>query len=181
MEKQRIVWIDTAKGICIILVVLYHSLIHTHADFLLSNTNLEIFFMPLYFALSGIFFKTYSSFSNFVIRKINKLIVPFLFFYILGSIILPLLLESLSINLFSEYSINELVKDCLYNHCRRVNGPLWFLLCLFISNLFFFVIVNATNNIKHIVFGALIFGFIGLLLSINKYEFIYSNLKVYHP
>ena len=60
--------------------------------------------------------------------------------------------------------------DCLYNHCRCVNGPLWFLLCLFISNLFFFVIVNATNNIKHIVFGALIFGFIGLLLSINKYE-----------
>ena len=55
MEKQRIVWIDTAKGICIILLVLYHSLIHTHADFLLSNTNLEIFFMPLYFALSGIF------------------------------------------------------------------------------------------------------------------------------
>ena len=97
MKKQRIVWIDTAKGICIILVVLYHSLIHTHADFLLRNTNVENFLsafrMPLYFALSGIFFKTYSSFSNFVIRKINKLIVPFLFFYILGSIILPLLLE----------------------------------------------------------------------------------------
>ena len=59
MEKQRIVWIDTAKGICIILVVLYHSLIHTHADFLLSNTNVENFLsafrMPLYFALSGIF------------------------------------------------------------------------------------------------------------------------------
>ena len=170
MEKQRIVWIDKAKGICIILVVLHHSLIHTHADFLVSNTNLEIFFMPLYFALSGIFFKTYSSFSNFVIRKINKLNVPFLFFYILGSIILPLLLEFLSINLFSEYTLNELAMDCLYNHCRCVNGPLWFLLCLFISNLFFFVIVNATNNIKHIVFGALIFGFIGLLLSINKYE-----------
>ena len=93
MKKQRIVWIDTAKGICIILLVLYHSLIHTHADFLLSNTNLEIFFMPLYFALSGIFFKTYSSFSNFVIRKINKLNVPFFFFFILEKIIITLLLE----------------------------------------------------------------------------------------
>ena len=89
MEKQRIVWIDKAKGICIILVVLHHSLIHTHADFLLSNTNVENFLsafrMPLYFALSGIFFKTYSSFSIFVIRKINKLIVPFVNYQGLGT------------------------------------------------------------------------------------------------
>ena len=174
MAKQRIVWIDTAKGICILLVVIYHSLIHTHADCLLRNTNVENFLcafrMPLYFALSGIFFKTYCSFGNFIIRKVNKLIVPFLFFYILGSIIMPLLLEYLSLNLFSEYSLNELVTDCIYNHCRRVNGPLWFLPCLFVSNLLFYVIQKVSKNITYIVFGTILFGFIGVLLSINKIE-----------
>lgn len=174
MTKQRIEWIDTAKGICIILVVLYHSLIHTHADYLLRNTNVENFLcafrMPLYFALSGIFFKTYCSFDNFVIRKVNKLIVPFMFFYLLGSIFMPLLLEFLSINLFPKYTLNELIIDCLYNHCRRINGPLWFLPCLFLSNLFFYIIVKTSKNIIHIVFGSVLFGFIGVLLSINQIE-----------
>ena len=52
MTKQRIEWIDTAKGICINIVMLYHSLIHTHADCLSRNTNVEIAScasrMPLY-------------------------------------------------------------------------------------------------------------------------------------
>lgn len=174
MTKQRIAWIDTAKGICIVLVVLYHSLIHTHADCLLRNTNVENFLcafrMPLYFALSGIFFKTYCSFDNFVIRKVNKLIIPFLFFYLFGSIFVPLLLEFLSFNLFPEYTFKELVTDCMYNHCRRINGPLWFFPCLFISNLYFYIIVKASKNIIHIFLGSVLLGFIGVLLSIYKIE-----------
>ena len=82
MPAKRIEFIDLAKGLCISLVLLYH--IH---DF---ETNVEralLFFrMPLYYFLSGIFFKDYSGFIDFSIRKINKLIVPYLFFFLAGYI-----------------------------------------------------------------------------------------------
>lgn len=51
--KKRIDFIDTAKGVCIILVVLGHSGIPI--DFVGMNSMR----MPLYFILSGLFFKDY--------------------------------------------------------------------------------------------------------------------------
>ena len=33
MEKNRICWIDTAKGICILLVVINHAIMITHIEY----------------------------------------------------------------------------------------------------------------------------------------------------
>lgn len=77
--KKRIEYIDLAKGVCILLVVFAHI----HPD--LTRYSWGIFFdsfrMPLYFFLSGIFFKRYSGIQEFAIKKINNLIIPLLFFY----------------------------------------------------------------------------------------------------
>ena len=78
-EKQRIEYIDLAKGICICLVVWNHNcngFVRTPFYF-----TAMIFRMPLYFFLSGLFFKTYGEFVNFCLRKTNKLFVPFLVFH----------------------------------------------------------------------------------------------------
>ena len=76
---SRIEWIDLAKGICILLVVFYHVAICLHIDYPLS-TQIASFRMPLYFILSGLFFKQYEGFVGFLKRKTNKLLIPFLFF-----------------------------------------------------------------------------------------------------
>lgn len=174
MTKQRIEWIDTAKGMCIILVVAYHTLIHTHADFLISNTNIDGFLstfrMPLYFTLSGLFFKKYSSFFDFLIKKCNKLIIPFIFFYIFGSIIIPILFQLLHFNLYATLPLKDLLSDCLFNHCRSINGPLWFLPCLFMSNLLYYFINTISKKTSWIICIALLFGITGLYLSYIKYE-----------
>ena len=57
-EKKRIQWIDLAKGFCILLVVLQHASELTHVDYPLSVQAFG-FRMPLYFILSGLFFKQY--------------------------------------------------------------------------------------------------------------------------
>lgn len=58
-NKQRIEFIDLAKGICIIMVVVGHC----GAPFYIPGW--EIVRMPLYFILSGLFLKTMEDGVNF--------------------------------------------------------------------------------------------------------------------
>lgn len=60
-EKKRIQFIDLAKGVCITLVVLHHCHIET--------PYLVFVRMPLYFILSGLFFKAYGGFVDFTKGK----------------------------------------------------------------------------------------------------------------
>ena len=78
MSNNRIEFIDLAKGICILLVVVGHVGVN------IAIPGLESVRMPLYFILSGLFFKSYGGVKNFLIKKINKILIPFLFFYLLG-------------------------------------------------------------------------------------------------
>ena len=65
ISKPRITWIDTAKGICILLVVLSHVSQYTQIDYPLQADFLT-FRMPLYFILSGLFFKPYEGMIGFI-------------------------------------------------------------------------------------------------------------------
>ena len=78
-NKGRIDFIDLAKGFCIIMVVYYHVYTKVYPPSPIDGA-ISIFRMPLYFFLSGLFFKTYEGFCGFLKRKINKLLIPFLFF-----------------------------------------------------------------------------------------------------
>lgn len=80
--QQRIEFIDLAKGICIILVVLLHIVPSANIP------ELRFIRIPLYFILSGLFFKDYGSFRNFLKKKVNNILIPFLFFYVVSYLIL---------------------------------------------------------------------------------------------
>ena len=75
--SKRIDFVDLTKGVCIILVVMTH--IGGAFELLDRGSMLSCFRMPLYFFISGVFFKPYEALSGFILRKINKLIIPFLF------------------------------------------------------------------------------------------------------
>ncbi len=133
--KRRIQFIDLAKGVCIILVVLFHAGVITPATPLLSNLR-----MPLYFFLSGLFFKTYGGTINFMVKKINKIIVPFVFFFVISKLFCLLRLV-----VVHDYSATA----ALTFLCRLDlvhNIPLWFLVCLFVTNLIFCVLRRAIKN-----------------------------------
>ena len=66
---SRIPFIDTAKGLCIMLVVLYH--INTYYD-IPEIGIVASFHMPLFFLLSGCFYKSYGSFKLFCTKKTNN-------------------------------------------------------------------------------------------------------------
>ncbi|MCH5329005.1 MAG: acyltransferase family protein, partial [Coprobacter sp.] len=77
--RPRIAFIDLAKGICILLVVLYHL-----DGQIFGIPNFSALRMPLYFALSGLFFKPGGDITAFTVKKTNNILIPFLFWVLLG-------------------------------------------------------------------------------------------------
>lgn len=140
---NRLVYVDIAKGIAIILVVIGHIL-----QFNLSGTSKNILFnwiyafhMPVFMMLSG-YVSAYkadqislsSSFKQ-VRKKFSQLIIPFL---IWGSIIMPMIKN------YSIYDWGE-------NFVNLINSPhigAWFLLSLFFIHLYFIIGINISNKIK---------------------------------
>ena len=133
-QTRRIEFIDLAKGVCILLVVLRHV-----------GINIPIFDflrMPLYFILSGLFFKTYGGGKNFILKKINKILIPFLFFYIISYIAYYIIHYTLPELPLEDYNG---LQDLFVQH-TLFNAPIWFLLCLFWVNVLFCIITMAANN-----------------------------------
>lgn len=160
-DKSRIVWIDLAKGICIFLVVFHHVTVALNIDYPFS-TQLTSFRMPLYFILSGLFFKQYEGFVGFLKRKTNKLLIPFLFFLLITSV-LPCWFIRHDLSL--KYFFTEM-NGPLYNY------TIWFLLCLFEINLLFYFIqwIAGLLDSKHqtVIVGLLsvCLGICGLVIGI---------------
>lgn len=132
INTKRIEYIDLAKGVCIILVVLYHTLNDFGIHDYFAADAMRDFRMPLYFFLSGLFFKPYEGYMGFLKRKINKLLIPFLAFYFITVVCY----EYIS-GVFHGTSLPDIglapLYDC-YIEVWHFNTPLWFLLCLFVLN-----------------------------------------------
>ena len=162
-NKNRIEWIDLAKGICISLVVLHHATVSVGYSFSFEDALLS-FRMPLYFILSGLFFKQYEGFVGFLKRKMNKLFIPFTFFLITTSVI-PFWIIHQANSL--EYFFND-------HNGPVYNFPIWFLLCLFEINILFYLIQMVTRlTVNHYqIFGIILLssicGCIGLALAANE-------------
>lgn len=142
MEKQRIAYIDFMKCLCIMLIVMYH-IDHEFFNYLLPNLNdaLQAFRLPMYYFISGIFFKLYNGYADFTRRKVNNILVPFVFFVILAFVYHLL-----------EYALRQatganpitmdlsLLVDPFTQRYWTITTPLWFLLSLFWVNVIFYAL-----------------------------------------
>lgn len=181
MKNKRNDLIDIIKGIGIFLVVLGHQ-----------NTTLtqEIysFHMPLFFFMSGIFHKNYSSYIEFIKRKIKTLMVPYFIF----AISLFLFWFFISRN-FGES--NKIKVSILENFMGIFIGAeiknisqigwgatLWFLPCLFlVSNIYYFLNKLSIKKIIGINFILIIIAYFLLKLNIkylNIWHFLTALFSV---
>ena len=110
--------------------------------------------------LSGFFFKTYEP-GIFFIKKVNNIIVPFIFWFIVSDI------WNICYHRFMvESAIAPFIDDYLY---RRINCniALWFLLCLFTTNVIFYFTHFICKENKMICIVIFIFALMGCLLFKN--------------
>lgn len=133
--SPRIDFFDTAKGLCILLVVLLHTgLPSAIIDFL------GLLLMPLFFTLSGLFYRDYDNIGFFLVKKCNKILVPLIFFYIIGYV------QYVAIQTLAHNEIDKPFTYIIYAKKNIPNGALWFLLALFWANILFMLFRRISKN-----------------------------------
>lgn len=151
-KAQRLEYIDICKANGIILVILGHTY---YAPQLFYNL-IYSFHMPLFFVIAGYTFSKEKNhqlgFIRFTKRKAKSLLAPYyvfaglnLLFQILWKLFVgkeAVTLSYITQNLrgiFFCYSSMEYMPNC---------SPIWFLLCLFIANLLFFLLLKMNRVVS---------------------------------
>ena len=108
-NQERLSYLDVAKGLGILLVVLHH-IVNVCNRLGLNNTTLQLldrqnvlyccFFMQMFFMVSGYCTNFNKPFKSFLLSRTKTLLVPFLFFGVL-----MLLIDYLFFDLKSIYII----------------------------------------------------------------------------
>lgn len=130
--SKRIEYIDVAKGVGIFLVVLGHNQVKNSlpalADFIYT------FHMPMFFLLSGIFFRANIGFFPLLRRRFHTLLQPYL---------VTILMMYLTAFFFSETSLDTILRHLWKAAYASGNyldwAPLWFLPALFAVNIFVYL------------------------------------------
>lgn len=164
--KERINYVDYAKGIAMILMISGHCSIGGLIDKFTTP-----FRIPFFFIVSGFLYSnTNTTLKNIVISKAKILLIPY---FVFG--LFHIALYEIMISLGKKYI------DCSPIYCLLINnswgsmpihGIQWFLTAFFFASIFFISIHKLNTEIKYTIFISLVFTLIGSL-----YIFI-SNFRL---
>ncbi|WYP26232.1 acyltransferase family protein [Alkalihalobacillus sp. FSL W8-0930] len=164
--NQRVKWIDVAKGIGIILVVLSHAPVNdTLKSFLFA------FHMPLFFYLSGIVFKPSSlPIGAFVWKKARGLLLPYFIFSFITYVFWFYVTRNFPFT--SGDDVDPIVPfsgifiSTPVDYQLTYNPAIWFLTCLFVVELLYYFTHRICRNEKWIPFFLIVFGVLGYASSV---------------
>ncbi|WP_347028973.1 acyltransferase family protein [Intestinibacter bartlettii] len=140
MQNNRITYLDAAKGVAILLMMLDHiwGFNNPVSEWIYS------FHMPIFFIISGILIKYTNAeqrnLSKIIISKLKGLLIPYLVFEF-GFVIIFGTLHKFDYNVLKWHAYDGLLLN-------PANGPLWFLICIFISEIVFISIKKYIKNPK---------------------------------
>ena len=139
MEKKRLKYIDIAKAIGIILMVIGHCIPGKIANYI------YLFHMPMFFMITGYVFKpeeNLNGYIDFIKRKIKSLYIPFVMFNILFLVLNNLLIDigflevgysnCVRIDTFAQF-VKELIKIFFLVNMMEICRALWFVRVMFVS------------------------------------------------
>lgn len=139
--NKKLNYIDITKGFAILIMILSHSM----GDENIIKTWISSFNMPLFFIISG-FLSAHKhiekyEIKNIVKNKLLKLMIPYVVFSICLTIFYCLL----------TYVSGGNILDCLYKNLKRIIllrgvDSLWFIPCLFIADIVFYLILIYFGN-----------------------------------
>lgn len=143
--KQRLDYIDVAKGLLILLVVCHHIPYEAQNTFFVSSTSWMFkvqplyvsFFMPAFFILTGYCSHFSSNFLLFLRKNLKSLILPAFIFYMLNEIYHWVLFEQ-EIDVYRSLFI------------FAKSGGAWFVPALFLSKIAYWCIRNIFQKEKMI-------------------------------
>ncbi len=141
---KRVQYIDIAKGIGIVLVVMGHNDFALISPF--AHKLIYSFHMPMFFFMSGMFFKPNLPFWSFLQNRFNRVLKPFL------AILLLIYFASISFSKVSLVVATRRLLKAMYANGHYLDWvQLWFLPHLFAVSLFaylFFKVVKSNQIYK---------------------------------
>lgn len=140
MEQQRDLTIDIAKGITIFLMVWGHNTFGTF-----THEKIYLFHVPLFFFLSGFFFKEIP-FTSYLKSKTQRLLFPFVFYWIfirVWNILFKLITSKGNLKDILDYIQSE--------EFLPGTGALWFLICLFLISTISYFLIRKTPKKYHLL------------------------------
>jgi polysaccharide biosynthesis protein PslL len=147
--KSRIIWLDLAKGIAIILVVFGHSLI----DIGLNNHYIYWFHMPAFFILTGMVFtppNIWKKFKSFLSKRFKQLIIPYISFLVLITMVRYLYLGTQPLNWYINDILHVIAGGQSIPSAAYVT--MWFITCLFVSQLLISILfISIRKNLFRIL------------------------------
>ena len=149
-NKDRISYVDVSKGIAIWLMIVGHMYISEQMVVYIYS-----FHMPLFFLLSGMFFRINKSFFDNLESAVRGLLIPYFFFSLLNLTICwisPYLHPELYYGMKGADIFIAALNGILIGADRVTRSsflplnPLWFLVALFVVRILCSTISSITNN-----------------------------------
>jgi len=150
-KKERIGWIDVARGIGIICVVVGHTVAPGGSIAYFVFT----FHMPLFFFLSGYCSSFAIPFERLILRKARSLLLPYATTWLICFLYWALFYRGYT---HDANSVQNILPMCIYQLLYGTGeavkqfpsiwpvGPIWFFPALFCANLFAFAINRITKG-----------------------------------
>ncbi len=175
MASRRVEWIDALRGWGIFLVFLGHTtLINKDIDHYIFS-----FHMPLFFFVSGLFYKEAKEslgFRRFFFEKLNARMVPYFLFGFLTYFVwlLPILLRKYGVY----HGLHDIPENLFWKPVIGMfygigdaewlphNSIMWFLACTFVVEILFFLINIVCKSRYYVGFALMLFALIGYLGSV---------------
>jgi len=168
----RILWVDYVKAINIFFVVLGHTVLSaSYTKFIYA------FHIPLFFFLSGYFFD-YSKYPNFFLffkKRFHQLLIPYFIINFLTYLAWLLIGRHTGEDALFQINLLEPFYGIFYGghkgYFLHHNAPMWFLPCLFSTEMIFYLLFKSNSKILHYIF-------IVILLSLGVYGNYYQNISL---
>lgn len=173
--------IDIAKGIGIVLVVIGHlsGVVGTTGPLLLwIKSFLYQFHVPLFFFLSGLFYKPGEKWKPFLIKKVRRLYLPYLVANIVFLVVDIIFRIITGIEIIWINDIKHAAKIVLGIGLTPLGGATWFLIASLRAVIFYKLIKTAFGD-KPIIASLLCFsiGILGLFVT-GKYAISSSMVAI---
>lgn len=133
---MRQTWLDVAKGVGIVLVVLAHVLTHSKWQWAPDiYFAISLFYMPYFFVMSGYLF-TVSDRRVLLEKRVRGLLIPYVAFLGLVSAG-TLLVDVVRGDIPAPWQIKELMRNAIWGgrYLTRELGVFWFVTCLFATQI----------------------------------------------
>ena len=146
LYKDRLHWVDVAKGILIVMVAMVHitgraeelGITCPAIDAIGPMANVLCFRMPAFFILAGFWGKYDMSFKDFLLRNAKGLLLPLVIFSFLGGALHEIGYELLK----GSYNAGALEGPFL-----NISLDYWFVLALFLAKCVYWVVCRISSKL----------------------------------